>query len=342
VVRIFTTTLYCTGVLVNNTSYDGTPYIVTAEHCINKQQHADLSVFQFNYQSAECFGEDGPHNMSIAGAQFITAGDSLDFSLVELSVLPPSSFGVYYAGWDRSDFQTSATTTIHHPFGDVKKISFDFEAPTIPVNPGDVPYNGLEGYHYFSYWWIKRWDVGSTEGGSSGCPLFNQGQRLIGNLSGGNASCGDSIGYDPVTDRVIYSLAPNFDDYFTRFSMAWDYELDKGRALKTWLDPLGFNPQFINGYNPTSVEPVQMENGGFFTVYPNPAHDILHISSKLPLQETGQYMIVSLTGAMVKRGVLESRGDAEIDAGTLPPGIYIIYLEADGYREHHKLMVSGQ
>jgi lysyl endopeptidase len=342
VVRIFTTTLYCTGVLVNNTSYDGTPYIITAEHCINKQQHADLSVFQFNYQSAVCFGEDGPLDMSIAGAQFITAGDSLDFSLVELSELPPASFGAYYAGWDRSDSQNSGTTTIHHPFGDVKKISFDYDIPSITVNPGDVPYNGLEGYYYFSYWWIKRWDVGSTEGGSSGCPLFNQGQRLIGTLSGGNASCGDSIGYDPVTDRVLYSLAPNFDDYFTRFSMSWDYELDKGRALKPWLDPLNTGVQSLNGYNPSSTEPVQMESGGFFTIYPNPANDLVHIASKVPLQESGQYMIVNLSGAILESGVLDGRGDAEIHTSLLPAGIYIIYVEADGYREHHKLMVSGQ
>jgi len=69
VIRVYTTTYYCTGVLVNNSSYDGTPYIITAEHCLNQQYYADRSVFQFNYESAACFGEDGPLDMSISGAQ---------------------------------------------------------------------------------------------------------------------------------------------------------------------------------------------------------------------------------------------------------------------------------
>lgn len=342
VVRIYTTTLWCTGVLVNNTSYDGTPYIITAEHCINIQLHAERSVFLFNYQSAECFGEDGPHNMSIAGADLVTVGDSLDFSLVELSLLPPASYGVRYAGWDRSDFQNNSTATIHHPFGDVKKISFDYDAPFIPENPGDVPYNGLEDYHYFSYWWIKRWDVGTTEGGSSGCPLFNQDRKLIGTLSGGVAECGDSIGYDSDTDRVIFNLAPNKDDYYTRFSMAWDYEEAKGNALKPWLDPLNFDYQSIGEYNPTSTDPVKVESGRFFQVFPNPAQELFHITAKEPLQGRGDYTIVNLSGATVERGYLDGDGHALIYTSSLSPGLYIVNVGFEGQWEHHKLMVTGQ
>ncbi len=56
VVRIFTTRQYCTGVLVNNTAYDGKPYVLTAEHCISTPYYADRSVFLFNYESPSCFG----------------------------------------------------------------------------------------------------------------------------------------------------------------------------------------------------------------------------------------------------------------------------------------------
>ncbi|MCK4990598.1 MAG: hypothetical protein KAS29_08935, partial [Bacteroidales bacterium] len=280
VVRVFTTTFYCTGVLVNNTSYDGTPYVITAEHCLNQQYYADRSVFQFNYESAECFGEDGPLNMSISGSEVITHGDSIDFSLIELSNIPPASFGVYYAGWNRGDFQTSGTASIHHPFGDVKKISLDEQAPSIPAQPGDVPYSGLEDYHYFSYWWIRQWEVGSTEGGSSGGPLFDQGRRVIGTLSGGNAACGDSIGYNAETDRVIYNPAPNYDDYYTRFGMAWDHEEAKGNALKPWLDPVNSDVQVLGGYNPSSTEPIKIVIGKRFQVFPNPANDLFYITSK--------------------------------------------------------------
>jgi len=342
VVRVFTTTFYCTGVLVNNTSYDGTPYVITAEHCLNQQYYADRSVFQFNYESAECFGEDGPLNMSISGSEVITYGDSVDFSLIKLSNIPPASFGVYYAGWNRSDFQTSGTASIHHPFGDVKKISLDEQAPSIPAQPGDVPYSGLEDYHYFSYWRILQWEVGSTEGGSSGGPLFDQGRMVIGTLSGGNAACGDSIGYDAETDRVIYNPAPNFDDYYTRFGMAWDYEEAKGNALKPWLDPVNSDVQTLGGYNPSSTEPIKIVTGRRFQVFPNPANDLFYITSKESFQGSGYYNIINLSGAVLFRGELDGGGRAEIQSSNLAPGLYIIHVGVEDYHEHHKLLVTGQ
>jgi len=342
VVRVYTTTLWCTGVLVNNTAYDSTPYILTAEHCLNKQYYADRSVFQFNYESAGCFGEDGPLDMSIAGADYLTHGDSIDFSLVKLSEIPPASFGAYYAGWERSDFQTTATATIHHPFGDVKKISQDADIPSIPATPADVPYNGLDDYHYFSYWWVRQWDVGSTEGGSSGGPLFNSALRVIGTLSGGNAACGDSIGYDAENNRVIYNPAPNYDDYFTRFGMAWDYEEEKGNALKSWLDPENLNPMTLGGFDPTSTEPVQLEQKSRFQVFPNPASDRFYISFGEVLMAESYYSLVNLSGALVLKGRLQGKGSMEIQCATLPAGIYLLTVGDDSYREHHKLMLTAQ
>lgn len=342
VVRIFTTTYFCTGVLVNNTAYDGTPYIVTVEHCLNQQFYADRSVFLFNYESADCFGVDGPLDMSVAGAWIRTHGDSLDFSLVELQQTPPASYDVYYAGWDRSDFQTGGTATIHHPYGDVKKISVDAQIPDIPSQPGDVPYAGLEDYHYFSYWWIREWDIGTTEQGSSGSPLFNLDRRLIGNLSGGAAACGDSIGYDSETDRVIYSLAPNYDDYFTQFGIAWDHEEAKGNALKPWLDPVNSGAMVLDGYNPTSVEPVKIDSGKQFHVFPNPALDRFYITSREVLQAGGSYTINNLSGALMKNGRLDAEGRAEIQTSDLAPGLYIVNVAVDTYQEHHKILVSGQ
>ena len=345
VIRVYTTTYYCTGVLVNNSSYDGTPYVLTAEHCLNdkdpEHDKANVSVFQFNYESAACFGEDGPLDMSIASAELRVCGDSLDFSLVELSEIPPASYKAYYAGWDRSDLQLNSTVTLHHPWGDVKKISIDEDAPSIPTRPGDVPYLDLKVYHYFSYWWIKRWDVGSTEGGSSGGPLFNQARRVIGTLSGGNAACGDSIGYDPETERVIYSLAPNYDDYFTRFGMSWDYEMGKGKALRTWLDPAGTNPVTLNGYNPSSTGVTRILPERRFRLSPNPAGEFLYITSLMEPTGRGSYQLIDLSGAVRMRGTLDGAGGAQVPLGSLPPGIYLVRLEMEGYLEHQKLMVSG-
>lgn len=342
VVRIVTSRFYCTGVLVNNTDYDGTPYILTAEHCINRQEYAEASVFLFNYESPSCFGEDGPKDMSIASADLITHGDSVDFSLVELSALPPASFGAYYAGWDRSTVFQTSTATIHHPYGDVKKVSIDEDMPSIPAQQSEVPYQGLQDYHYYSFWWIKRWEVGSTEGGSSGAPLFNQAQRVIGSLSGGVAACGDSIGYDSETDRVIYNLAPNYDDFFAQFAVAWDHEQALGNALQPWLGPDNPDVESLGGYDPSSSDPVSISSGKLFQVFPNPAHDRFFITSKGPLNRPGNYSIFNLSGVLLEKGLLDSDGRAEIHTGRLSPGIYLIQVGTDGHQEHHKLLVSGQ
>jgi lysyl endopeptidase len=340
VVRIFTTRLYCSGVLINNTAYDGTPYVLTAEHCINHPYYADRSVFLFNYESPACFGAEGSAAMSISGCDTIAVGDSIDFSLVRLSVPPPDSFGAYYAGWDRSGFQTSGSTTIHHPWGDVKKITFDHDAPSTPSQHGDVPYADLDDYHYFSYWWIRNWEIGTTEGGSSGSPLFNGGQRIIGVLSGGVAKCGDSIGYDPETDRILYSNAFNYDDYYTKLGVAWDYYGDPGPSLKHWLDPGHSGATTIGGYLPTYVENQPATAGIRYRIHPNPVYGSLYISLLAPPAGSVRYTIFDLSGTMKGQGIIEEGGTGMVETGSLVPGLYILRLDAPGNVEYHRFIVA--
>ena len=45
-------------------------------------------------------------------------------ALLQLNTTPPASYNVFYTGWDAAPAATSATG-IHHPSGDIKKISFD-------------------------------------------------------------------------------------------------------------------------------------------------------------------------------------------------------------------------
>ncbi len=138
VVRMVSNEL-CTGVLINNTNENGKPYIYTAAHCVFDRFTGEFqpAVFYFNYESPSCEGPDGNDQFSIAGATLVATGDtsenprdadSLDFALLELSVTPPDSFMVYYAGWNRSKSPAQNTSTIHHPRGDVKKISIDLRS----------------------------------------------------------------------------------------------------------------------------------------------------------------------------------------------------------------------
>ena len=109
--------------------------------------------------------------------------------------------------------------------GDVKKISIDNDSPII------ADYGN--GYDTESHWKIGEWNVGTTEGGSSGSPLFDENHRLIGDLTGGEAACGNSV-----------------NDYYTRFDLSWDTYSESSQQLKYWLDPQNIGVDTIDGYDP--------------------------------------------------------------------------------------------
>ena len=155
----------CSGALVNNTSEDGTPYFLTANHCLG---NPNSWVYYFNHESSTCGGNTGPTDQSISGGTLLVNSGASDVALIELSSAPPASFDVEYAGWDASGSAPTSTVGIHHPSGDVKKICFD-EDPAYTSTAGGA-----------QVWWIDAWESGVTEPGSSGSPLFDQNQRIIG------------------------------------------------------------------------------------------------------------------------------------------------------------------
>ena len=112
----------------------------------------------------------------------LATSNKLDFALVELSRKRPEEYDPYYAGWNRTvASSTNNVTTIHHPAGDVKKISRRYGV----VATG----NFGSGFDTNTHWHIPAWDLGTTEGGSSGAPLFDRDHKIIGALTGGDASC---------------------------------------------------------------------------------------------------------------------------------------------------------
>lgn len=326
---------YCSGTLVNTTLADDRPYILTAEHCINFQEGAEKSYFYFNYETEECFGETAPERDYLRGADLLAYGVTLDYSLVELRSAIPVELRPVYSGWDRSEFQTSSSTTIHHPWGDVKKISKDTdEAPSIPSVPEDVT-PGLSDYQWDSYWWIREWNIGSTEGGSSGAPLFNQAGYLLGALSGGDAYCGDSIGYDVEAGRTIFSLEPNVDDYYTMLSMAWTGESGLENGLADWLDPDGSGATVVEANNPHDVGALQPAFREDFEVFPNPVRDILRIEA--PAVGTGAMVrIFDTSGNMLLQEKLYP--GFRVNLGNYPEGIYLVQIMHGSTSELHKVL----
>ncbi len=212
----------CSGALVNNTAEDQKPYIISAAHCYDKWEYAETSVYVFNYESPFCAPLDGDPANSVSGAVMKAQFDSLDFALAELSLVPPPGFRPYFAGWERSAALPDSGVSIHHPWGDIKKIAIDEDAPVIASFNGKYITNGFLK--------VLRWEDGVTEVGSSGGPLFNTDKNLIGTLTGGLAVCGNPI-----------------EDYFERFALSWDYRSDSTKQLKHWLDPLNTGTQTLAG-----------------------------------------------------------------------------------------------
>ena len=212
----------CTGTLINNAEQDEKPYIISASHCYDKWEYAETTLYTFNYESPFCQPLDGDPLHTVSGAVMRAQFDSLDFALAEMSLIPPPDFRPFFAGWDNSGNLPTNSVSIHHPQGDVKKISFDDDAAKFSDFNSDYMPNG--------FFEISRWDAGVTEAGSSGGPLFNPGKHVIGTLTGGLATCSNPI-----------------RDYFNRFDLAWDYHNNITKQLKHWLDPNNTGAQSIDG-----------------------------------------------------------------------------------------------
>ena len=216
---------------MNNTSRDCRPYILSAEHCASGLSESDLeqSIVYFNYENNSCNGgnETFPFSMSglskLASSSF-TGGS--DFLLLELKGEIPSEYSPYFNGWEMVEAEFKNGVTIHHPKGDVKKVS-TFESTLITPNVNEL-YNPA----YWEVKWIETINGhGVTEAGSSGAPIFNQRHLVVGHLSTGLSFC----------------TKQNEPDYFGKISYAWEEGLDSSKRLDVWLDPLNTNEVSLKG-----------------------------------------------------------------------------------------------
>jgi PKD repeat protein len=233
------TLFYCTGSLINNTRNDGTPYLLTANHCGSNASAADynLWIFDFHYESPECENPLlEPFRLSLTGSQLIARPptgpfeSTSDFKLLLLNQDVPENYKPFYNGWNRQNNITSNGVCIHHPQGDIKKISTFLNQP-ISTGYGQALPNPDQRYWRLS-WSETETNHGVTEGGSSGSPLFDANRRIVGQLAGGGASCTNL-------------QAP---DYYGKFSYSWNSNgSNANQQLQPWLDPDNTGIEFLNG-----------------------------------------------------------------------------------------------
>lgn len=263
---------FCTGSLVNNTNNDRRMLFMTARHCIGPSDAPNVVIF-WNYEWPTCRrpGDSSGSqvnppdpNQSSSGTTFLAAtrnpfsgascpggvGDECsDMMLVEVNDEPETEWNLYWSGWDRRPPPTicaqgpGASTdglcaSIHHPGVDEKRITW------VDTNIQIGSIAGSNNVHWHPFWHPNPPELPNmppggalppavTEGGSSGSPLYSADQRLIGVLSGGPAFCG--------------ATGASLSDFYGGLFHGWDGLGTPTTRMRDHLDPLGTNPEFIDG-----------------------------------------------------------------------------------------------
>ncbi len=192
-------TFLCSGTLLNDSdAATSVPYFLTAHHCVSTAAAAASITAFWNFQRATCGGANPTSvTQTSGGAILLATSPTDDMTLVRMNATPPG--GVFYAGWSAvANSNNLAVTGIHHPAGDLKKISNGNTSAGYYTWRGNRVFANANGHHV-----AVTWRNGTTEGGSSGSGLFNDANgRLIGTLTGGGASCTN----------------PTSPDYYGRFA----------------------------------------------------------------------------------------------------------------------------
>lgn len=328
VVRITITgntgTYFCSGALINNVRMDKTPYVYSANHCLD----GDGSSFRFDffYQYLNCNGT------GVSPVKFITGGEikafisynsntginnSSDFLLLlitkDLSSKPWSD-SLYFAGWDATG-TSSVGLAIHHPAGARKRFSF----------PRQV-------FNYGTKYWGVNWytnpNRGCTEQGSSGSPLFNANKLIIGDLSTGESSCDNPAG----------------SDYYGKLSYAWtnNNNSNNGKKIQPWLDPDNTGVRTLPGMNFHGVVGVQDYSSHieYFNVNPNPSTG--NVTVKGSFKETvGRCNVYNAMGMLVSSDDIALSPTFNLNLGHLTNGIYFVEIN-DGCQLYRSKVVIAK
>lgn len=226
----------CTGTLINNTSENARPFFLTANHCGINTSNAPSLVAYWNFDNTTCrrprnsesaSDGDGRIDQFNTGSIFRASNAASDFCLIEFDDPINSEYDLYFAGWDRTLNLPAMTIGIHHPAVSEKRISFDLDPPQF-VTSGGSSTTDING----AYLRVIDWDFGTTEGGSSGSALFDQNGRIVGQLLGGEAACGNDL-----------------PDWYGKIWHSWTGGGSNSTRLSNWLDETNSGITQLDGRN---------------------------------------------------------------------------------------------
>ncbi len=333
----------CSGSMVNNTARDCRQLMLSSFHCVDDVEEDEWSLLKvrYNYEYLECGGtasinsHDRTGVIYLTGSQDVTANsiNGSDFLFVEVEDPIPSSWDVYYAGWDATGIPATSGVGIHHPSGDRKKIS----TYTNNLSNSSVYHPGA---HWRVTWVATETNHGVTEGGSSGSALFNQDKRIVGTLTGGSSFC----------------TALNSPDYYGKLSYHWDGNnpISEDEKLKYFLDPANTGEEILDGSlvgdgdlpcdgttvcGIVEVEEEILATAGF-QLFPNPvaAGGLASVRIALPGDMTlKEVRIYDAQGRLVDALLPNASGSL---VRTWMPGVHFVTIETQaGVTATRKLLV---
>lgn len=339
-VVIGSATGWCTGTLVNNVAQDCKPYFLTAKHCAISETGVDATVanlnqwrFYFRYQRSGCATGSSNQGFSILGctergdSEDLGGENGSDFFLVEANQSNiPSLFNPYWAGWNAGTAASTGGKGIHHPAGDVKKIS-TFTGTT------QTSGWGTNGTHWRVTWVATANGHGVTEGGSSGSALFNSDHKIIGTLTGGSSCC--------TVNGCGFGTGPSSPDLYGKLSHHWTGNPNQVQdKLKYWLDPNNTGTLILEGSaNPCAPSAVEELMGEAPSVYPNPASDQLTVEMPEGTLRADRIELLDAAGRVVRSYSPRTSGRVVLDVAGLDNGLHLLRMTADG-RQHSAVRVN--
>lgn len=308
-------TFVCTGSLINNTAQDKKPYFLTANHCYEREdgttRNEALYTMRFNWISpnpvcaSAANSTDATINQTINGSTLKARNESSDFMLLELNSSIPSDWDVVYAGWDKTDTNPTFEVGIHHPQGDIMKVSRDNSGAT-KITSDDIDIWLIGGTGAGSG---DGWEIGVTEGGSSGSALFNQNGHIIGQLLGGLAQCTGT------KDNNNYDL-------YGRFATSWEGGGNSSNRLKDWLDPNNSNPNTLDELQSVLKTNDEVLEANLL-LFPNPSNGTLNVKVDNSFGKL-TYDVFNVLGQNLKSGFIEN--NKPIDLNSLSNAIYLVRI----------------
>lgn len=324
----------CTGSLINTTNLNQAPLFLTANHCINDYGDAagncclDYFEFYWNYEAPGCDDVTiEPTYYSTIGATILANNVASDFALLRLTEDPInlSSYTPFYLGWDCSGQSGLPGVGIHHPVGDVKKISTVLSQP-VHAYWNNSPYGQT---HWRVAWKSTPNGHGTTQGGSSGSPLLTATHKVIGQLHGGSSGCESLDG----------------NSYYGKYNVSWvGYGNDSiCRRLNCWIDSLNTGAQTLEGLliipssttmttNRMLYSNIRITSSGHLTIQ----SDIELMGNSRLIVETGGQLTIdggTLSNAeivlkvgsslrIINNGIIETRNGFEAPVGTTVDIVY--------------------